>query len=164
MPVRIIFSTSPALFSKLIRFFTWSDFSHVEFVTPDGKLLGADALKGVILTDIDTRISHAKRLLLCEFDCDEDLLWPLVYAQLGKPYDWGAVFGMLLRRDWQALDKWFCSELIIFCATHAKALLLSTRMGRYARTSPRDLVLSPALRTLSEDAEHIKGIINDKHR
>ena len=31
-------------------------------------------------------------------------------AQLGKKYDWTALVGFLIRRDWQEDDVWFCSE------------------------------------------------------
>lgn len=27
-------------------------------------------------------------------------------------YDWTAIFGMLLQRNWQEQDSWFCSELV----------------------------------------------------
>jgi len=41
-------------------------------------------------------------------------------TQEGKPYDWGALFGFLFRRDWMENgDKWFCSELVArSCAFH----------------------------------------------
>jgi hypothetical protein len=32
-------------------------------------------------------------------------------AQLGKPYDWPAIFGFGLGRNWRENDSWFCSEI-----------------------------------------------------
>lgn len=32
-------------------------------------------------------------------------------AQIGKPYDWTAIAGVLMRRDWHEEDSWYCSEL-----------------------------------------------------
>ncbi|MNF95265.1 hypothetical protein D3C84_780070 [compost metagenome] len=40
-------------------------------------------------------------------------------SQLGKPYDWTAILGLGLRRDWQERDAWFCSELIAWSAAEA---------------------------------------------
>ena len=31
--------------------------------------------------------------------------------QVGKPYDWTAIAGFVLWRDWQDEDRWYCSEL-----------------------------------------------------
>lgn len=40
-------------------------------------------------------------------------------SQLGKPYDWTAVAGLGLHRDWQEEDSWFCSELVAWAADQA---------------------------------------------
>lgn len=32
-------------------------------------------------------------------------------SQLGKPYDYEAIWGFLLNRDWREPDSWICSEL-----------------------------------------------------
>lgn len=34
-----------------------------------------------------------------------------LYAQIGKPYDWTAIVGFALMRDWSEEDWWFCSEI-----------------------------------------------------
>jgi uncharacterized protein YycO len=40
----------------------------------------------------------------------EALKWAL--TQIGKPYDWTAIYGMAFRRDWHEDSKWFCSEFV----------------------------------------------------
>ena len=58
-------------------------------------------------------------------------------AQVGKPYDWTAIFALPFRKSWHARDKWFCSELV------AEALIADgsnaiPRLKSY-RVTPRDL-------------------------
>ena len=38
-------------------------------------------------------------------------------AQVGKPYDWSALLGLLMHREWQNADRWFCSELVEACVS-----------------------------------------------
>ncbi|MGH7099502.1 MAG: hypothetical protein ACREE4_17820 [Stellaceae bacterium] len=32
--------------------------------------------------------------------------------QIGKPFDWAAVFAFAFDRDWRCENAWFCSELV----------------------------------------------------
>jgi hypothetical protein len=41
-----------------------------------------------------------------------DAVWQHACSQVGKGYDWGYLFGWLLRRNWQDPEKWVCHELI----------------------------------------------------
>ena len=40
-------------------------------------------------------------------------------SQIGKPYDYAAIIGFVFRRDWQADNRWFCSELPAWAAEQA---------------------------------------------
>jgi uncharacterized protein YycO len=64
-------------------------------------------------------------------------------TQLGKPYDWGAIVGIALHRDWRAPDKWFCSELVAWACEQAGTKLL--RFDNLDRVTPGQLALSPLL-------------------
>lgn len=53
--------------------------------------------------------------------------------QIGKPYDWTALLGFVLWRDWSDDDRWYCSEL-------AGAYLIeggATLAGRHRRIGVR---------------------------
>ena len=55
-------------------------------------------------------------------------------TQLGKPYDFTAVLGIGLHRDWTETDSWFCSELAAWACLHAGVPLL--RFDRLNRITP----------------------------
>jgi uncharacterized protein YycO len=67
--------------------------------------------------------------------------WAL--TQVGKPYDFSAITGIVLNRDWHNENKWFCSELLVVAFEKAGAPILSTRpSSAFWRVTPRDLLLS----------------------
>jgi hypothetical protein len=63
-------------------------------------------------------------------------------AQVGKPYDFGGLYGFLARKNWAKAEKWFCSELVsaAFACSGAPLLRLEPH-----KTSPGDLRTSPLL-------------------
>ena len=82
--MRVLFCTSKLPGAVLIRAVTWSQWSHV-------------ALAHVIVD------------LPCDF---REFVIEAARSQVGKPYDPTALFGLLMHRDWQEEDRWFCSELV----------------------------------------------------
>ncbi len=160
MTIQVLSSTTDHVFSKAIRFITWSEFSHVEFVTPDNKLLGADASRGVSITKLDGRLSASSSVMLSSFECeDTSTLWDFANGQVGKDYDWSALWGMLIRRNWENDNKWFCSELIAAAAKEAGNKLLADK-GRHHRITPRDLLLSPLLQYRTNSKSAIKDLLS----
>lgn len=143
--ITLQFSTTNHYSSKAIRFFTWSWASHVDFVLPDDKLLGALATQdggGVRLHDAKdyTRIERY------QVDAPVDII-DIARTQLGKPYDWAGIFGLVLRdRDWESDDKWFCSELVAWAFKQGGYPLLNETSFRI---TPRDLLISPLLKPIS---------------
>ena len=136
--VTLQFSSKATLASWVIQRFTWSEFAHVDIVLPDGRLLGADSDGGVAIRDPEQFYKVAR------FQVDApELVLDLAAEQLGKPYDWGAIAGIVTRRDWQQPDRWFCSELIAWAFESAGHPLL--RSHGHHRITPRDLLLSPYL-------------------
>lgn len=137
--IRLQFSTTKRAGSAVIRWFTWSDFSHVEFVLDDGWLLGAEPDGGVQVRPpecarvgaVRFRVRAPRRVL------DRAL------SQVGRPYDWLGVLGFGVRRDWAADDSWFCSEFVAWAFQAAGSPLL--RAEHVHRLTPRDLLLSPRL-------------------
>lgn len=140
MDITLQFVTEPDWMSRAIRWFTWSDFSHVDFVLPSGRLLGAHVSSGVQIrepgyaafTRVERRVVRDASPIVLDWAC----------RQLGKPYDMAAIFGLVTRRPWRQPDRWFCSELV------ARAFEVGGRpvlLGDAWRISPRDLMLSPLL-------------------
>jgi hypothetical protein len=154
------FSTEDGLGSGLIRYLSDSDFSHVDLMIPQGialqhgrpiptryGLLGARfnggvqlrapnyatftriALKGCIVPDIHAAYSFA-------------------FAQLGKPYDKGAILDFFLHRTRQFTPdepSWFCDELAYTAYAQGGKLLLST--NNPLDLTPQEMYLSDDLLT-----------------
>lgn len=123
------FSRENTLLSWIIGVFTWSEYSHVEFVTSTG-YLGA-APDGVKVRPMTAR--KGVEFILRHIDCTyEQELKTLDFArsQIGKPYDWSGVFGVALHRDWHEQDSWFCSELVMTSLEAAGLYFLRDKVNR----------------------------------
>ena len=69
-------------------------------------------------------------------------------SQRGKPYDYSALAGIVLHRDWGTDDsRWFCSELIAWAAQTSGIHLLRTEHKN--RITPNHLLMSPLLRRIA---------------
>jgi len=129
--LELSFVTEASLGSQAIRWFTHSDFSHVDIITPDGYRIGArsdhpvwapDLLDGRGLhlhAGVQKRImDYAPFTLDCRLripvnhDCHQ--AWAWINAQLGKPYDKHGLFSSFLFDrpvPWYDERAWWCSEL-----------------------------------------------------
>lgn len=143
----IQFSAQRLIGSAAIRYFTWSPYSHVDFVLPNGMLLGARAARGVALySPAEWQASRVATYSVATNIRQQEAILRAARSQIGKPYDWGGVLGIALRsRRWQADDSWFCSELVTWAFEQAGVPLLRTTDAW--RITPRDLLLSPHLKS-----------------
>lgn len=127
------------IFSLAIRLLTFSNFSHVDAVLPDGRLLGATFKKGVHVHH--TKYSSIKRFKI-NFDNDiqVEAFYEFLRQQIGKKYDVLSLFGFILRnRKWHEEEKWFCSELIAAAAEYAGVQLVRYQTNR---VTPMDILKS----------------------
>lgn len=142
--MRLVFTAGSGLTGAVIRWATWSDVAHVAFELPDtlGDLptyLDATTSRGVSHHPlIDAPIIERYDVYCTKEQADIAIRWAL--GEIGKPYDWQAIIGMPLRRDWRSPDCWFCSELV--CAACEQAGFPLLRADHLNRITPRDLVLS----------------------
>ena len=95
--ITLQFSTTKHFTSKIISGFTWSWASHVDFVLPDGKLLGALATHGGVMIHDPLEMSRFERFTI---DAPESVI-DFAKTQIGKPYDWTGIFGLAFRREWE---------------------------------------------------------------
>lgn len=117
--MRLIFGRCHLPLSPIIRFLTWSQWSHVAIQLDDGRVFEAIG-SGVRCTTLEDCISRMSNHTFVYLDKVDDI--KRIYAecwiieQIGKKYDWGALFGFLFKRNFQSPNKWFCSELAAeFC-------------------------------------------------
>lgn len=141
--VTLRFSTTSGVFSRLIRWVTWSDYSHVDFVLEDGTLLGSDSNGGVKIREHDPSKKSKDFVVDAPYSVVERAM-----TQLGKKYDWKGIVGMGLRKRIESKNKWFCSELIAWAFEQEGYPIVSTE--KHWRIAPRDLLLSPLLVEVKE--------------
>lgn len=140
MKIRLQFSSTSGVISRMIRWFTWSDVSHVDFLLPDGSLLGAQN-DGVKIRPANYQ--KFSKIRVFEVDAPPEVFdWAV--KQIGKPYDYECLFGFFVHKDFQEDSEWFCSEMVTAAFEHGGMPLLQTT--NVDRISPRDLMLSPYLK------------------
>ncbi|EOE2603210.1 YiiX/YebB-like N1pC/P60 family cysteine hydrolase [Pseudomonas aeruginosa] len=117
--IQLLFSTTRHPFSGLIRAATWSRWSHVALVAGP-HVIEAVALGGVRQVSKAYALQRASEYCLVDLPAhNAQAIIDAARSQIGKPYDWTAVAGLGLHRDWQEGDSWFCSELVAWAADQA---------------------------------------------
>jgi uncharacterized protein YycO len=99
--------------SWLIRLVTMGKWSHAALLLPNWLVIDTTLTTGVRASPVMAWIRDYPTHEVIDVDLpDEEKAINFARAQLSKPYDWTAIFGMLLQRNWQDQDSWFCSELV----------------------------------------------------
>lgn len=110
--MKLIFARSHRPGSLLIRFGTFSNWSHVGVVTDLG-VVETTWPKGVHLTSWREFVDRHSAIELIDVALpDEFAAVRFLTAQLGKKYDWTAILGFMFREPWAHPERWFCSELV----------------------------------------------------
>lgn len=149
--IMLQFSGSSQFGSRIIQYGTWSWAGHVDFVLPDGSLLGSVATSptwcgkkgkpGVCYHDMKP-LKEYSRVERYTVDASDAVL-EYAKSQLGKPYDWIGVLNFVVQdSDWMDEDKWFCSELVAWAFEMAGDPLIR---GVSNRITPAALLYSTKL-------------------
>ena len=113
--MRALFVTSDRLSSRLIRAADGGPASHCGVLLPSGGVLDSTFAHGGVrvrpLLDFLAGHQLVADIPLALPDPVGAIEWGL--AQFDRPYDWTALAGMTLWRDWQQDDAWYCSELLV---------------------------------------------------
>ena len=141
--MKLRFVTGSDLVSKIIHIGERDGWpTHVEAVMPDGRLLGAHARGGVMIRQKGYDRDWVKKERIIDIPVPpkvDERFHNFLYEQIGAPYDWGAVFGLWLGRNWRDPKRWFCSELIAR-AEEVSGYFMPLASVVY-HVSPRDLLL-----------------------
>ncbi len=129
--IRLQFVSGRGPLSKIIEWYGHGNYVHVDAILP--RLHGKEFNEDTHLRLLGARFSGGVRIrpegykkffriLQVTLPCSrvvEDKFYEFLYAQIGKPYDFKAIGGFFLNRDWRNDAKWFCSELIAAALCHA---------------------------------------------
>ena len=126
----VIFGRNRHPLSILIRLFEWSRWSHCGIVVGD-YVIESTSRDGVVRTHINDFKKRYNSCKVAEIPCYPGYQ-ERAEEMYGKPYDFGAIFGIMFRQGWSHNEKWFCSELI----AHASGIF---REERISRITPEDV-------------------------
>ena len=102
--------------SRLIRFRTWSCYSHVSWLDDStGEVY--EAWIGGVRRAPNINYGHKPGTLISMFDvkltqAQSKKLLQFFNEQVGRGYDYLGILGFAFRGEFQNQNKWFCSELI----------------------------------------------------
>jgi uncharacterized protein YycO len=134
--MKLFFCTNDLPVSVAIRVFTWSDWSHVAII--DGNEIIEAVWPKVRVSKLEEAKNKYESWAVAEIKTRNDAeIIKAVRSQVGKPYDIGAIFGFVARRDWEKTDKWFCSELVAWSFSQASEPLF--RPGTFSRVTPQHI-------------------------
>lgn len=104
--------------SQAIAWFGAGPFSHVDAILEDGRLLGARSDKvGGRPAGVQIRppnyAKFSRRMVMTNSvtNLQADVFYRFLFAQVGKPYDYEAIWAFAFARNWRETDSWICSEL-----------------------------------------------------
>lgn len=139
------FSRGVGLADALVRVGACSPYANVSFKLANGMVLDATPQRGVSFRDPkDDETTIYFQFLAPKAHIDRAVEWATL--QVGRPYDWSALRGWMVRRDWHIDDsRWFGSELVE-AAFSAAGWSLLRDAKRFDRITPRDLLLSTRLK------------------
>jgi|CXWL01.1.fsa_nt_gi uncharacterized protein YycO len=112
--MKAIFARNRSPASWLIRLACWSQWSHVAVVEDDMSVIHSTFFGGGVhrVALAALRASYSATELVDVPVPDEAAALAFLRAQIGRPYDWTAIVGIALRRNWADPKRWFCSELL----------------------------------------------------
>jgi uncharacterized protein YycO len=138
--MKLLFTRRRHVGSWLIRMVTWSNFSHVDVIMPNGTLIGASAPDGVERVKMSSRLDKASKAIVMDIPVgSHEVAFSFLHSQLGKPYDYAGVAGIGLHRDWQEEDKWSCAELVAKALSEAGQKPFDAEF--HHRITPQDLLM-----------------------
>lgn len=119
--MKVVLSATYSIGGWIIRVGTRSAWNHCDVLFDDGTLIGSTGAGGVKRITLDERLNcgphEVYKYRIDEIkltDEEEAKARAFAEAQVGKPYDFTAVFAFALpwRENWNVKRKWFCSELV----------------------------------------------------
>ena len=137
--ITLQFTTENSVGSSVIRWFSHSDFSHVDIVNSMGKLIGARSdtkTPGVAIRE--PGYVHFTKTVQVELEGTPN--WEWLNKQIGKPYDKTGLFRSFLFSDhsWGHDNSWWCSELGLAFLENSGFPKASTPANRF---TPNDLYI-----------------------
>lgn len=139
--IGVAFYSNGGFYGTLIKWFTWSDISHVDFVDFETMTaIGALAGKGVV----ERPIPKNAKILVHPTAPREILDW--ARGEIGKGYDYRGIAGFLPRtKNWEEDGKYFCCEFVGKGFHKYNSPLVNVPENELCTLSPKEVARSVAL-------------------
>ena len=112
--MKVILGSNNNIGSYAIKLFTWSNWSHAGVIV-NNKVIEARGSTGVVESSLEDFKKNYPTNKIIDIPHEGDYQARL-HKQVGKDYDWGAIFKFVLRGDWSETSKWFCFELVAYAS------------------------------------------------
>lgn len=111
--VTVVFARRHHLGSLALRTWMHSRFSHCALLDPSKGTVIEAVVSGVRERPLEDLVHEASRYDFVKVPCrNPQKVIDAARDQIGKPYDWRAIFGFWFRRSWHRTDAFICSELV----------------------------------------------------
>jgi uncharacterized protein YycO len=132
--------------SRAIDFIERGYLCHAEIGTPEGTWIGAHADGGVQERPANyCTPTRDLRYYVPVTDEQYERIMAFARSQIGKPYDFSDIAGILLNADWHKAGAWICSEFVVAACMAGGLHLLNVEIGYTYRITPDKVHLSPWL-------------------
>lgn len=145
--MKVIFTRNNWPASILIRVLTASRWHHCGIVIGN-HVVEASAWGGVRKVPLGEFKTRGKWAIYDVPLTNEESMCEWLSQQLGKPYDWLGVFGLVLSHNWHKENRWYCSELVAAAAEKGGTQLVRRSLKG---VTPRDLWVLPLAVTHSSE-------------
>jgi hypothetical protein len=143
---RIRFITESDPISDLIRFVTFSEWSHVEIITETGTYIGAHADGGIEERAADyCKPNHERRYAIPVTDEQYATMMAYARSKIGTPYNFKDIVGLMLHHRMTEVKRSICSQFVEDVGVSAKFLFLNVEPDFDYLITPETLHLSPKL-------------------
>lgn len=117
--MKILVISSHGIGAWLIKLFTFSKWNHTAVLFDDSNdidncsVVDVTASSGVrVMSFYRFKKIYKNIEILDTYVPDENAGKSFALSQIGKKYDWGAIFGIIFQnRNWESRNRWFCAEL-----------------------------------------------------
>lgn len=133
-PGDIILSTTDSIFSRLIRWYIGSDYSHSSIYIGNGKIVHSIALKGVSIADISLLSDFAVYRYVGLTLTQQNAVRSFCMANIGKKYDWYHILVLAYRILFGKIEEYggdYCPERYV-CLELVTQAYLSIGVGFYS--------------------------------
>jgi hypothetical protein len=111
--ITLVFTSKRSIGSILVRLFTWSSWSHVGFLTPDGDIIEAQFRGGVRRVSLSNMLKGTNKHAFVNFkDYDPVEFQRILLTKIGSKYDIFGAIGIGLKKKLGIKDAYSCGDLI----------------------------------------------------